>query len=80
MKFTEYFNFTRQRPDRAGIKLEWIEFTFSKPDHEEMQTDGRVRRWAFIKEADKFLRIVILEDKQTIHNAFFDSSFKLKTK
>jgi len=26
-------------------------------------------------EAEKYLRIVILEDKQTIHNAFFDRSY-----
>ncbi len=78
MKFTDYFNFTRQRADRASIKLEWIEYTFSNPDYEEIQTDGRIRRWTFINEANKYLRVIILEDKQTIHNAFFDSSFKLK--
>ncbi len=78
MKFTEYFYFTKQRSDRAGIKAEWIEQTFNKPDYEELQSDGRIRRWAFIEEANKFLRVIILEDKETIHNAFFDSSFKLK--
>ncbi len=80
MKFTEYFNFTRQRSDRVNIKSEWIEHTFRNPDYEETQTDGRIRRWTFIKEANKYLRVIVLEDKETIHNAFFDSSFKLKDK
>jgi len=75
LKFTDYFQYTRLRPDRAEIKLEWIEFVFYHPDFEQIQLDGRIRRWAYIKEAEKYLRIVILEDKLTIHNAFFDRSY-----
>jgi hypothetical protein len=75
MKFTGYFQHTRQRPDRADIKPEWIEFVFYHPDFEQTQPDGRIRRWAYINEAEKYLRIVILEDKETIHNAFFDRSY-----
>ncbi len=34
-------------------------------------------RWARIKEADnRYLRIVLLEDGKTVHNAFFDRRFK----
>jgi len=33
-------------------------------------------KWSFIEEADKYLRVVLLEDGETIHNAFFDRSFK----
>ena len=32
MKTTEYFKYTRQRPDRASIKDEWIEFVIENPD------------------------------------------------
>ncbi len=43
---------------------------------EEIQTDGRIRRWAKIPEADdKYLRVILLEDGETVHNAFFDRSF-----
>jgi hypothetical protein len=66
----------RNRQDRKDIPLEWIEFVFNNPDYEEIQADGRIRRWAKIKENNKYLRIIILEDYQTIHNAFFDRSFK----
>jgi hypothetical protein len=48
------------------------------PTKEFIQEDGRVRRWASIKEAEgRYLRVVLLEDGETIHNAFFDRSFKL---
>ena len=79
MKYTQYFIYTRQRPDRINIKEEWIIQTVNHPEHEEIQTDKRIKRWAFIKEEEKYLRVILLEDKQTVHNAFFDRSFKIKT-
>ena len=79
MKYTKYFEFTKLRPDRVEIREEWIAKAFFEPICEAIQNDGRIRRWAKIQEAgDKYLRIVILEDKETIHNAFFDRSFKEK--
>ena len=80
MKFTEYFNITKLRGDRANIDMKWIEQAFYHPDFEEIQTDGRYRRWTFVSEENKFLRIIVLEDNETIHNAFFDRSFKGKEK
>lgn len=76
LKFTNYFQFMIERNDRKEIKEEWINFVFNNPEKEEIQTDGRIRRWAKIKEVNKYLRIIILEDKVTIHNAFFDRNYK----
>ena len=76
MKFTEYFSYTRQRPDRARIKDEWIEHVISKHEREEIQRDGRIKRWAYIAEEDRFLRVILLPDGETVHNAFFDRSFR----
>jgi hypothetical protein len=77
MKFTQYFLYTRQRKDRKGIKLEWIRYVVNNPIKEEIQSDGRIKRWAKISEANnKYLRVVLLEDGETVHNAFFDHSFK----
>lgn len=42
MKFTQYFLFTRDRPDRQEIRLEWIEQVFNHPEKEEIQFDGRI--------------------------------------
>lgn len=73
--FTNYFLHTRERPDRKEIKMEWIEQVFYKPEYEQIQDDGRIRRWAYIAEVEKYLRVVILENGKTIHNAFFDRSY-----
>jgi hypothetical protein len=77
MKTTQYFRYTRLRPDRASIKDEWIEFVIKNPLKEEHQSDGRIRKWARISEMDnRALRIILLEDGETVHNAFFDRNFK----
>jgi hypothetical protein len=67
----------RQRPDRAIIREEWIERVINNPAKEFVQKDGRIRRWAPIEEMDhRYLRVVLLPDRRTVHNAFFDRSFK----
>ncbi|MDE0635191.1 MAG: hypothetical protein OXI43_04970 [Candidatus Poribacteria bacterium] len=76
MKSTEYFQYMRQRPDRAKIKTEWIEETIRNPVYTEIQVDGRIRKWKLIAEEGKFLRVILLEDEETVHNAFFDRNFK----
>jgi hypothetical protein len=53
-----------------------MDATYSNPEKETLQADGRIRRWKYILEVDKYLRIVVLEDMETIHNAFFDRLFK----
>ncbi len=77
MKFTQYFLYTRQRSDRIGISLNWIREVVDHPIREEVQADGRIRRWGRIVEADnRYLRVILLEDGETVHNAFFDRSFR----
>jgi hypothetical protein len=77
MKVTEYFLAARLRPDRASILSEWICQVRDNPEHQRLQSDGRIRRWARIAEADgKWLRVVLLPDGETVHNAFFDRRFK----
>ena len=44
--------------------------------HREVQPDGRIRHWLFIPELGKYLRVVTLEDGETVHNAFPDRDFK----
>jgi hypothetical protein len=77
MKTTQYFLATRTRPDRVTIRNEWIEFVLKCALRAETQADGRIRRWAVIDDADgRILRVVTLDDGETVHNAFFDRSFK----
>ncbi|MDP8240771.1 MAG: hypothetical protein P9X24_16915 [Candidatus Hatepunaea meridiana] len=76
MKTTQYFNYLRKRLDRVLIKDSWIEFVINNPVKTEVQSDGRFKKWAKIPEEGKYLRVVLLEDGETVHNAFFDRSFK----
>ena len=76
MKTTRYFEALRSRADRASIRDEWIERAIGSPLRESRQADGRIRRWAQIAEADnRYLRVVLLADGETVHNAFFDRRF-----
>jgi|TARA_E500000178_G_scaffold120783_1_gene120818 hypothetical protein len=78
MKTTRYFDATRVRRDRSDIQAVWIQRVIDQPEYQEIQADGRIRRWARIPEAgDKYLRVVLLPDTETVHNAFFDRGFKL---
>ncbi|MDP2799329.1 MAG: hypothetical protein D4R73_06325 [Deltaproteobacteria bacterium] len=76
MKTTQYFEYTRKRPDRAQIKNAWIKHAIENPEKTEIQSDGRIRKWVKIEEVDKYLRVILLEDGETVHNAFFDRAFK----
>ena len=77
MKSTQYFQYARQRPDRVMILDEWIERVIKHPLREEIQSDGRIRRWARVREMEnRVLRVILLEDGETVHNAFFDRNFK----
>lgn len=77
MKFTQYFQATRLRPDRAVIQLEWIQRVIEHPVKEAIQQDGRIRRWAPIQEmSGQYLRVILLPDGETVHNGFFDRSFE----
>ena len=76
MKTTQYFEAMRARPDRAIIQDEWIQRAIDHPVKETIQQDGRIRRWAPIVEmGGRYLRVILLPDGTTIHNAFFDRGF-----
>ena len=47
------------------------------PAREEIQADGRIRRWTYVEVEAKYLRVILLPDGETVHNAFFDRDFKL---
>ncbi|MDA0747067.1 MAG: hypothetical protein O2954_11145 [bacterium] len=76
MKFTRYFEEMHHRPDRMIIRLEWIQHVIDHSVKEVVQKDGRIRRWAPIKEMEgRYLRVILLADGETVHNAFFDRRF-----
>ena len=75
-RFTAYFEneVLRKRP---YIKKEWCIRVIENPLKTELQEHNRYRFWAAIEELEgRILRVVTLEDKTTIHNAFPDRGFK----
>jgi hypothetical protein len=76
VKATSYFEAVRKRPDRALIRDEWIERAISAPIREVVQKDGRIRFWVQVPEMEnRYLRVILLSDRETVHNAFFDRGF-----
>ncbi len=76
VKMTAYFAAIRTCPDRRYIEDAWIENARDRPEWESIQSDGRIRRWSRISEAGgRYLRVILLPDGETVHNAFFDRRF-----
>lgn len=79
MKTTRYFEeqVLRKRP---YIEREWCETVLASPLRRDVQSDGRIRFWGEIvrsgETASRILRVVTLEDGETVHNAFFDRDFR----
>ena len=41
-----------------------------------VQEDGRIRMWGAVSEFEgRYLRVILLGDRETVHNAFFDRRF-----
>ena len=77
MKITACFAAVRARSDRAVIRDEWIQRAITSPIREYVQADVRIRRWTHVAEMDnRYLRVVLLADGETVHNAFFDRRFE----
>jgi hypothetical protein len=79
MKTTRYFEeqVLRKRP---YIELHWCASAVAEPIGRETQEDGRIRLWREVTLAGesepRVLRVVTLEDGETVHNAFFHRNFR----
>jgi hypothetical protein len=74
--FTEYFESEVMRK-RPYLDRSWCIRVVESPVRVEPQEHNRWRFWAPIAELDgRYLRVVTLEDRRTIHNAFPDRGFK----
>ena len=75
-RFTEYFEkeVLRKRP---YLKKEWCIRVVERAIRSESQEKTRHRFWGEIPELKgRYLRVISLDDKVTIHNAFPDRRFK----
>ncbi|HEX7140726.1 MAG TPA: hypothetical protein VF219_22935 [Vicinamibacterales bacterium] len=65
----------RRLRDRR-IKREWCERILANPIEVRQQENGMYQMWGFVVEMGKYLRIVMLEDKETLHTAHPDRRYK----
>jgi len=75
-RFTEYFEkeVLRKRP---YIRKEWCARVLDNPIRSEPQEKNRYRFWGEVPELrGRYLRVITLADRVTIHNAFPDRRFK----
>jgi hypothetical protein len=79
LKTTRYFEeqVLRKRP---YILREWCESALVAPVRYQLQADGRARFWVRVvkpgEDRPRFLRVVTLEDGETVDNAVFDRNFR----
>jgi hypothetical protein len=75
-EFTEYFE-TEVLRKRPYLRKEWCIFVVENAVRSEPQEGNRHRFWAALPELEgRYLRVVTLSDKTTIHNSFPDRRFK----
>ena len=79
MKTTRYFD-DQVRRKRPYIELGWRTQVIAAPLHWEKQPDGRLHFWGEVtppgETTPRYLRVITLEDGETIHNAFFDRNYR----
>lgn len=71
---TRYFalDVLPRRPDLDPLEIRRI---IDRPDARMVQPDGRIRLYGYSETLGCSLRVVLLSDGETVHNAFPDESF-----
>lgn len=71
---TRYFAFDvlPRRPYLDPLEIVRI---VRQPERKLVQKDGRVRLHGFAPSLDRYLRVVLLADAETVHNAFVDEDY-----
>ena len=70
---TRYF--AEQVINKPGRQIDPAE-TLATPALRVVQPDGRVRHWRWVATRGRWLRVVTEADGVTVHNAFWDRSFR----
>ena len=78
MKTTRYFE-EQVRRKRPYIETDACLAVVAAPLRMVTHADGRVRHWGEVVDArdgkPRILRVITLEDGETLHNAFYDRDF-----
>jgi hypothetical protein len=73
---TGYFVHAMNRPDRQAIDLGDVKGALERPTYTSVQADGRSRNWIWVDSQQRWLRVIVEPDGETVHNAFFDRKFR----
>jgi hypothetical protein len=71
---TRYFAFDVLARRRYLDLLE-IQRIVRRPERRRVQTDGRIRIWGYAASVGGYLRVVLLSDGETVHNASHDEDY-----
>lgn len=73
---TRYFALSvMARPDRRMIDPIMIHSVLNTPFRKEREPSGRLRYWGWVPDLGQWLRVVTLDDGETVHNAMMDRDF-----
>jgi hypothetical protein len=72
VKTTAYFD---RRKSEHDVTLTEVAHALAHEAAREVQSDGRIRVWGYSPRHAKYLRVVLLSDGETVHNAFPDRGF-----
>lgn len=76
MKFTKHF-LEDVFPKRPYLTDELLDEIIRNAIKTEIQEDNKIKIWGFSSVHNKFVRVILLEDGETVHIAFFDRNFKI---
>jgi hypothetical protein len=74
---TLYYEFRASvRSDRRDIEPGYVQRVIDQPTRRDIQADGRFRLWGYVVERQRWLRVIVEPDGETVHNAFWDRKFR----
>ena len=53
-----------------------IERIIRRPGRRQVHADGRIRLWGYAASLGGYLRVVLLSDSETVHNAFYGEDYQ----
>ena len=63
-------------PRREYLDPIEVRQVISRPERRETQPGGRIRLWGYASSLGGYLRVVLLSDGETVHNAFLDEDYE----
>ena len=77
MKTHWYFEtVTPKKHPEAHRNRAWCQRAIENPIRKTVQSDGKIQHWIWLPHEKRYLRVVTLEDGETIFNAHYDRRFK----